>query len=222
MVGAKIHLVGDEEFASKGGWPLVCELKERLEATGKRPYAFPSGGSNALGSWGYIEAIHEIKQQLEVAECPVDRIYFACGSGGTAAGLALGIHWSGLGASGTELVGLGVDDSPDFFHTKLDAILEELEVPADSRSSRALLRIVDCVGLGYAQSTDAELEYLIEIAQATGIVLDPVYSGKAALGMLADLESRPVGRALFIHTGGLLGLYAKEAQLAPLLGGWKA
>ena len=62
-----------------------------------------------------------------------------------------------------------------------------------------------------------ELQYLCEIARATGICLDPVYSGKAALGMIADLRARPVKRAIFVHTGGLLGLYAKSDQLAPLL-----
>ena len=81
-----------------------------------------------------------------------------------------------------------------------------------------MLRLEDRVGLGYAQSTEEELAFLTEVAQATGVVLDPVYSGKAALGMVEDLKARPVaGRVLFVHTGGLLGLYAKEAQLQPLL-----
>ena len=79
------------------------------------------------------------------------------------------------------------------------------------------MRLVDCVGLGYAQSTDDELRYIVEVARATGVCLDPVYSGKAALGMAADLAARPCGACLFIHTGGLLGLYAKTAQLAPIL-----
>ena len=71
--------------------------------------------------------------------------------------------------------------------------------------------------MGYAKSTDEELAFLIEVARATGVVLDPVYSGKGALGMVADLAERPVGRACFIHTGGLLGLYAQEERLARLL-----
>lgn len=224
MVGARIHLVGDKEFASKGGWQLVRELSESLATDeGLKSYGFPSGGSSALGTWGYIEAIDELKQQLDAHSLTVDRIYFACGSGGTAAGLSLGLKWSGLAAAGTELVGLCVDDTPDFFYDKLDALFEELHVFADGGgcASRRLLRLEDCVGAGYAKSTTAELEYLVETARATGIVLDPVYSGKAALGMAADLEARPCKRAVFVHTGGLLGLFAKEAQLAPLLaGGW--
>ena len=198
----------------------MCELKERLAGEGKKAYAFPSGGSNELGTWGYVEAVHELEQQLAAAGVMPQRIYFGCGSGGTGAGLALGVHWSSFGAAGCELVGLCVDDTPDFFFDKLDGILTGLGVlEGVGGASRKLLRLEDCVGLGYAESTTAELAFIREVAQATGIVLDPVYSGKAALGMAADLKARPCASAVFIHTGGLLGLYEKEAQLTALLAG---
>ena len=216
MVGARIHLVSPAEFK---GWANVLALKAELEAAGKRPYCFPSGGSNDVGTWGYVEAIAELQRQAADAGLAFDRIYFACGSGGTAAGLALGVAWSGLGAAGTELVGLGVDDDPDFFYDKLDGLYRALGLP--EVRSRALLRLEQWIGEGYAQSTPEELAFLVEVARATGVVLDPVYSGKAALGMVADLRARPVKRAVFIHTGGLLGLYAQEAALAPLLGDWR-
>ena len=87
--------------------------------------------------------------------------------------------------------------------------------------SRDLLRLEQWIGDGYAQSTPEELQFLIEVGRATGVVLDRVYSGKAALGMVADLKARPVARAVFIHTGGLLGLYAQEQALAPLIGDWR-
>ena len=122
-----------------------------------------------------------------------------------------------MGAKGTELVGLGVDDDPEFFHDKLDGIYKSLGLPADKVQSRKLLRLEQCIGEGYAQSTVEELEFLVEVSKATGIVLDPVYSGKAALGMVEDLKKNPVKSAGFIHTGGLLGLYAQETMLAPLL-----
>ena len=99
-------------------------------------------------------------------------------------------------------------------------ILQQMGVPL---ASRRVLRLEDCVGAGYAQSTEEELEFLVDVARATGVVLDPVYSVKAALGIARDLRARPRAagapplRVLFVHTGGLLGLYAKEAQLAPLL-----
>ena len=99
-------------------------------------------------------------------------------------------------------------------------------------SSARVLRIEQHIGLGYARSTEAELQFVCDVARATGVCLDPVYSGKGALGMVEDLQRQATGRAqgeaggaqqggrrrvLFIHTGGLLGLYEKEAQLAPLL-----
>jgi 1-aminocyclopropane-1-carboxylate deaminase/D-cysteine desulfhydrase-like pyridoxal-dependent ACC family enzyme len=89
------------------------------------------------------------------------------------------------------------------------------------------MRLEQHVGLGYAQSTEEELKFITEVSRQTGVVLDPVYSGKAARGMAQDLQQqRQAGdtpkRVLFIHTGGLLGLYEKSDQLAPLLqGGWR-
>jgi len=64
MVDAHIHLVSESAFQAKGGWKLVCELRDELEQEGRKPYAFPSGGSNPLGSWGYIEAVREIADQV--------------------------------------------------------------------------------------------------------------------------------------------------------------
>ena len=67
------------------------------------------------------------------------------------------------------------------------------------------------------QSTAEELEFLVNVARSTGVVLDPVYTGKGALGMVKDVQMSTGRRVLFIHTGGLLGLYAKSEQLAGLL-----
>jgi len=172
-----------------------------------------------LGSWGYLQAIAEVEEQVATEGLSFDRIYFGCGSGGTAAGLALGVHYSSLQS---ELVALGVDDTPDDFYAKLTSIFADMApTSAPLPDPRTLLRIEDSVGIGYAQSTEAELRFVREVAQSTGVVLDPVYSGKAAMGMVGDLERRPAARVLFIHTGGLLGLYEKDTQLKPLLeGGW--
>lgn len=280
MVGACLHLVSEEEYARKGGWGLVCELKGILENTAngsvkgttdakqghshksdsptrnftsRRPYGFPSGGSCALGVWGYVEAVAEIQRQTIASGVEIDRIYFACGSGGTAAGLSLGLHLSEMaqcrresgGSPGAnrhriELVGLCVDDSPDYFYDKIEQLFVDMGIRAPcpsplldvSVSARQLLRLEDCVGLGYAVASDGELEGIASIARATGVVLDPAYTGKAALAMLRDLEqsngrtkkqggddARGQGalRVLFLHTGGLLGLFDKTDQLLPIL-----
>ena len=83
-----IHLVGAEAFDKKGGWALVCELKKQLESEGRKVYGFPSGGSNDVGTWGYVQAIAEVEQQAEATGLKFDAVYFACGSGVIAAALA--------------------------------------------------------------------------------------------------------------------------------------
>lgn len=192
LMGATLHFGKDYET-------VVEELRQT-----RKPYAFPSGGSSALGTWGYVHAVTEIDEGY-------DRIYFACGSGGTAAGLALGVSSK---FSNTELVGLCVDDDPDFFYDKLDGLYKEL---GGDVSSRGLLRLEPCIGAGYGIATDEELRFIIDTARTTGVVLDPVYTGKAARGMMNDLAASPVAKALFIHTGGHLGLFAKTPQLASIL-----
>lgn len=114
------------------------------------------------------------------------------------------------------------------FFDKIDGIYSKLGLPR--LSSASIMRLEQHVGLGYAQSTDEELKFITDVSRHTGVVLDPVYSGKAARGMAQDLQQqRNAGdsltpkRVLFIHTGGLLGLYEKSDQLAPLLqGGWRS
>jgi D-cysteine desulfhydrase family pyridoxal phosphate-dependent enzyme len=220
MVGAQLHLVSRETYEShpEGGWGLCKRLRERLwHERGERAFAFPSGGSNALGVFGYIEAIEELRLQLQSQSMkPFDRIYFACGSGGTAAGLALGMFWSGMMRE-TDLVAVGVDDTPDIFYSKIDALWASMGVIVPGKTSRDLIRIEDGVGAGYALSTPSELERIARIARTTGVLLDPVYSGKATLGMLRDLEgAESILRVLFIHTGGMLGMYDKIGTLALL------
>ncbi|EOY21568.1 D-cysteine desulfhydrase isoform 2 [Theobroma cacao] len=96
FVGAHIQLISKEEYARIGSVALTNVLKEKLLKEGRRPYVIPVGGSNSLGTWGYIEAMREIEQQLQIRSNGVkfDDIVVACGSGGTIAGLSLG-SWLG-------------------------------------------------------------------------------------------------------------------------------
>ncbi len=91
MAGAYVHLVSREEYGRVGSAALVESLGARLRAAGKRPYLIPVGGSNALGSWGYLECCAE----LATCGSSFDHVALACGSGGTAAGVALGVRLSG-------------------------------------------------------------------------------------------------------------------------------
>lgn len=222
MVGAHIELVSKEEYRQVGSEALGLMLKERLIQKGRRPYVIPVGGSNSLGTWGYLETIREIEQQLKGGACsPIgfDDIVMACGSGGTTAGLSLASHLSTLKA---RVHAYAVCDDPDYFYDYTQGLLDGLSANINSRD---VVRIVDAKGLGYAMSTTEELKVVKNIAETTGIMLDPVYSGKALAGMLKDMMDNPEDwegrKVLFIHTGGLLGMYDKVQQLQPLIGKWQ-
>uniref|UniRef100_A0A5B7BUI6 D-cysteine desulfhydrase n=1 Tax=Davidia involucrata TaxID=16924 RepID=A0A5B7BUI6_DAVIN len=221
LVGAHIDLVSKEEYAKLGSLTLSNILKEKLLNEGRRPYVIPVGGSNSLGTWGYIEAIREIEQQLqmETGKVGFDDIVVACGSGGTIAGLSLGSWLSKLKA---KVHAFSVCDDPDYFYDYVQGLLDELQAGVNSRD---IVNIQNAKGLGYAMNTIEELKFVKEVAEATGVVLDPVYSGKAAYGMMKNMAETPTeweGRKiLFIHTGGLLGLFDKAEQLAPLVGNWR-
>ncbi|KAK9278090.1 hypothetical protein L1049_027648 [Liquidambar formosana] len=220
LVGAHVELVSKEEYANIGSVTLTNLLKEKLLGEGRRPYIIPVGGSNSLGTWGYIEAIREIEQQLQsgIGKVGFDDIVVACGSGGTIAGLSLGSWLSKLKA---KVHAFSVCDDPDYFYDFSQGLLDGLQAGV---SSRDIVDIQNAKGLGYAMNTTEELKFVKEVAAATGVVLDPVYSGKAAYGMLKDMTQNPKkweGRKiLFIHTGGLLGLFDKVEQMASLVGNW--
>ncbi|CAI5468479.1 unnamed protein product [Closterium sp. Yama58-4] len=226
MVGARVHLVSKEEYAKHGSEHLGKVLAERLTAEGRNPYLIPVGGSNALGTWGYMEAVREIEQQLSTGEAGgasgFDDIAMACGSGGTSAGLALGVHLSSLTS---RVHAYSVCDSPGYFYDYIQGLLDGVTSTPGAVSSNDLLQVIDVKGAGYAISTEEELQLVQSVAQSTGIVLDPVYSGKALKGLLQDMRQNPdewTGRrVLFVHTGGLLGMYDKVQQLLPMVGGWE-
>ncbi|KNA15440.1 hypothetical protein SOVF_098230 [Spinacia oleracea] len=221
LVGAHVELVSKEEYAKIGSVALTNVLKERLISEGRKPYVIPVGGSNALGTWGYIEAIREIEKQLHtVADSQrFDDIVVACGSGGTIAGLSLGSWLSNLKA---KVQAFSVCDDPDYFYNYVQGLLDGLKAGI---SSRDIMNIYNAKGLGYAINTQEELNFVKDIAATTGVVLDPVYSGKAAFGLMKDMTENPKKwegrRILFIHTGGLLGLYDKANDLATVVGNWK-
>jgi D-cysteine desulfhydrase len=144
----------------------------------------------------------------------------ACGSGGTTGGIALGSHLAGMG---WRVSAYGVCDTPDYFYRHIDGILggmgaSERGVPPAAQ----LLRCVQARGAGYAVSRDQELATVRDAALATGIILDPVYTGKALHAFLSEAAGDPEAwegrKVLFCHTGGLLGMADKAAQLQPLVG----
>ncbi|KAL6615508.1 hypothetical protein ACP70R_037778 [Stipagrostis hirtigluma subsp. patula] len=220
MVGAHIDLVSEEEYRRIGSVALADLLRKRLLEEGRKPYVIPADGSNSLGAWGYIEAVREIEQQIQQSpNVQFDDIVVACSSGGTIAGLALGSRLSSLKA---KVHAFSIFDDPGYLYDLVQGLLDGLQPGLDSHD---IFSIVDTKGLGYAMNIGDELKFVKDIASATGIILDPISSGKAAYGMLKDMGANPSKwkgqKILFVHTGGLLGLYDKVDQLSSLTGSWR-
>ncbi|KUF90881.1 hypothetical protein AM588_10003055 [Phytophthora nicotianae] len=184
---------------------------ERLRKEGRHPYAIPVGGSNGLGTWGYIQAIDEINNQLKEFDATITDIAFACGSGGTAAGIGLGSYLYAKAhpsaplnfAAKIPVHAYIVCDNDEYFHGHIDGqILPAMGAPSDM-SSRQFLQITNAQGTGYARSTKKELEFIYSVSRKTGVLMDPVYSGKALFHLIRELNEAP-------ETAGLTRALAKR------------
>ena len=204
---------------------LMAEQADRVRAAGGKPYVIPEGGSNALGSWGYIRAMAELADDLigiAAPDHPVTVVY-ACGSGGTGAGLVLGAKLLGLAARGIRVAGVNVCDDRAYFVEAIGRICADAEErwQLAARVTPADIDIVDgYVGAGYAKSRPEELALLRDVCRSDGIVLDPVYTGKAFYGMVSELRMDPkrFGSAVaFVHTGGIYGLFGATETIAAAL-----
>jgi len=215
LVGAEIRWVSREEYKRRA--QLFVEVQGQLLAQRRKAYVIPEGGSNAVGAWGYVGCVEELAQEL--GDQPLTLVY-AAGSGGTGAGLILGIKLLKLP---WRAVGINVCDDKPYFVNAIGEIIEAaikkwlLPVELD----RDEIEIIDgYVGVGYAKSRPEELETIRDVARAEGLILDPVYTGKAFHGLVQELARDPnaLGRRVcFIHTGGIYGLFPKAKELEPLL-----
>lgn len=199
LVGADIRFVTPAEYRERDAI-MAAEC-------GPDDYLIPEGGSNGLGAFGYVRCVEELVEQLRgvpAAERPT-AIICATGSGGTLAGLALGAARFGVDIP---VWGVAVcDDAPTF-----QAICAGIAAEAHALDPRlpalapAEFNVLEgWMGRGYALSSPDEQKDLAHVARTTGLLLDPVYTGKAIRPILAG-EPRFGDRPLFIHTGGLAGL----------------
>lgn len=184
---------------------------EKAVAEGKKPYLIPYGGSSPIGALGYLEAMHELKEQ----GFDPDWIIFASSSGGTHAGMALGARLYGLKA---RVLGIGIDNLNINFSSTIAKLANETarQLGLDLHmSSDEILLNEDYCQTGYGKLQPAEIEAIKLFASKDGILLDPVYTGRAAAGMV-DLFSKgsfkPGEQVLFWHTGGTPALFAEPYQ----------
>ncbi len=221
MAGAEVRLISRDEYAQRSA--VMEELASELRDRGRRPYIIPEGGSNGLGALGYVECMREtaaqIRSGLAGREAPFDVIVHACGSGGTAAGVALGAAKFGVAHA---IRAVAVCDDSAYFEGTIERIVREARAWDSDLGDPAPLVIDDtCRGPAYAVSTPEQRQTIVRAARSGGLVLDPVYTGKAMHGLKMAIERGeiPSGtRVLFLHTGGLAGLLAQGDTFKAELG----
>ncbi|MGH9173215.1 MAG: D-cysteine desulfhydrase family protein [Vicinamibacterales bacterium] len=220
LFGATIHYVplpadpmlatSDQEAAK------VAEVDAGLRARGERPYLIPVGGSSAVGVLGYLSGSAEIVNQLrEQNETPA-RLYYASGSRGTQAGLTLGARWCD---APYQVYGVAVSGGEPWKRERALRIANEAAMLAGISTRIAehdLLTDQDSIGEGYGIPTAECIEAIHLLAQHEGILLDPVYTGKAMACLIRHVrngELDPASSVLFLHTGGVPALFAHSEAL---------
>jgi L-cysteate sulfo-lyase len=198
LLGARVVVTGDGEDLDA----RVTEVAAHLRAEGEVPAVLPLGGSSATGARGYLECAAELAAQAPDA----DTVVVAVGSGGTMAGLV-----AGLGAH--RVLGVDTGAVPDPAERVSELVLA-LGGPVPDRRL-----VLDQVGDGYGRLTATGAEVMRLTARTEGLLLDPVYTGKAMAGLAAAVAAgtvRPGERTVFVHTGGLPGLFGHPfaAELA--------
>jgi D-cysteine desulfhydrase len=206
LAGAEIRYLSPSGYRRRD--EVIDELVEALRAVKRRPYVIPVGGSNGLGSWGYLTAVEELRRQLPESWVgqPVTLVT-ACGSGGTAAGLAVGLRLAGW--TEARLVAFAVCDDAAYFRRTIVEISAEMarRWPGLPLLGEGDVEVDDrYLGPGYAQATADGLALIRRVARTDGLILDPAYTGKAFLG-LASRAQELGPRVIFIHTGGAFGLF---------------
>ncbi len=216
LLGADVRIVHDKTARAAA----MADLDAELRAAGERPYLIPTGGSVPLGALGYVAMVEELQDQLLAAREAPSRLFFASGSAGTHAGLAVGAR---AFAAPFRLQAISDGDPRAELASRaarlaaatadllgFSTVFAASEMDVDDRF----------VGLGYGIRTEAGLEAIRLLARTEAVFLDPVYTGKAMAGLIDHARRALLGAddtVVFVHTGGLPALFAfKDGLLAAL------
>ena len=208
LLGAKIHFTGESRKGEN-----MNSLKTELEKSGKKSYIIPYGGSNITGALGFVNAIKELKDQLIEQKLNIDYIFFASSSGGTQAGMILG---SDLFNFDIEFYPINIDKENN---TEISLEKNILNIINDGKKILNIKKNYQLEDIklirkydkdGYGVVTEKEVSSIKELAITEGIILDPVYTGRAFYGMLDYLNKKRLklnSNILFWHTGGLPSIF---------------
>ncbi len=208
LAGATINCYPKRQYASELP-DLFSHWQKHYAGLGRKALAIPTGGSDGLGAWGYIAACEELATDLAAAGIDSAQLVTATGSGGTQAGLTLGASLYNLPLT---VWGVNVCDDEQYFLDKVAADSADWRarfpgVPAFTPETRVL---DGYVGEGYGVAGPEVFALIAELASLEGLLLDPVYTGKAFQGMLAEIEAGRFGDCrdiIFLHTGGVFGVF---------------
>ena len=214
LLGAQIHFTEE----NRKGEDLES-LKNKLVLEGKKPFVIPYGGSNITGALGFVKAVKELKEQLIAQNLQIDYLFFASSSGGTQAGLTLG---NDLYHLNMKLIPIGIDKNETQGLSLEEMVLQlvnegKLLLNIKREYTLADMKINnDYNEAGYGVITENEKEAIKELAENEGILLDPVYTGRAFFAMMDYLKENKIPSnaiILFWHTGGFPANFYYADQL---------
>ncbi len=207
LLGATVHVCSlDETREDKARDVMVA-----IEARGEKGYFIPTGGSNPIGALGYVDCALEIIEQAQQQKIKVDHVVVASGSGGTQAGMMVGLAGAN---SDITCIGIDIDHDPVHVGTAVHSIVtgtaELLGVSA--QVGKAKFDLAEGYGAPeYGMPNGQMIAALRLLAQTEAIILDPVYSGKAMAGLIDMIANKRFGKdetVVFVHTGGGPALFA--------------
>jgi len=213
LAGATVSHYATAEYV-QGLDSILEHWRQHYAQQGRKALVIPTGGSDGLGVWGYLSAALEIKADLEEAGLSHAQLVCATGSGGTQAGLTLGASLFDLPVS---VWGVNVCDDEQYFLDKVTADVADWHARFPGTAVGELdIRVLDgYVGDGYGRASPAVFEMIAQLARLEGVVLDPVYTGKAFGGMIAEIgKGRFEGTRdiVFLHTGGIFGVFPQSGS----------
>ena len=214
LSGAEISYLSQAEW--RGHEDLARELQASYAKDDHKAFFIPVGASDEVGLWGYIKASEELQQDFLDLKMEPDYIVTATGSGGTQAGLIVGTELLGMKS---QVVAFNVSDDAAYFEKKINEDVklwkQRYEQAFDAENMK-IKTVEGYLGPGYGVAGPEIFDSIAELARCEGIFLDPVYTGKAFHGMVAELQKGDAGQlpgaknVVFIHTGGLFGVFPQQ------------
>ncbi len=211
LLGAEIHWTDRDRRVER-----MDEVAAAYRKKGKKPYVIPYGGSNGIGAQGYVLAMQEVMSQIKAMKIQPETIIVASSSGGTQAGLVLGAKLHGYAGA---ILGISIDKGergPERYEDELAAIANAtagaMEVDLRLKAEDFLVDY-GYLGGGYGIVGDLEREAILLMARHEGIILDPVYTGRAFGAVAKNMKGGRWGTTLFWHTGGAPAVFAYDREL---------